>query len=144
MQPTMAEPTRTFRPAPEAAGLDGVFLDAVRQGRLALQQCGACDRHWHYPRPVCPHCGSREWIWVDAAGTGVVHSFTIVHRAPIPALKALTPYVLAMIDLDEGARVTSILIGEDADEAEIGDAVRVVFPKGPEGEAGMPVVRRVS
>ena len=138
-------PTARFRPLPQAhaQGLAGVFLDGVRDGRLPLQVCGGCGRHWHYPRPLCPRCGARDWDWADAAGTGAVNSFTIVHRAPIPALKALTPYVLAMIDLDEGARVTSLIVGEDAMDTAIGDAVEIRFPKGPEGEAGMPVFRRV-
>ena len=138
----MAEPGPEFRPLPEAGGLAAVYLDGVRDGRLPLQLCGGCARHWHYPRPVCPHCGTADWGWVDAAGTGTVHTFTIVHRAPTRALKDLTPYVVAMIDLDEGARVTAMIVGEDALDVEVGDPVAIGFPTGPEGEPGMPVFRR--
>ena len=139
----MAEPGPGFRPLPKAEGLAGIFLDGVAVGRLLLQHCAGCDQHWHYPRPVCPRCGGRDWDWADAAGTGCVHSVAIVHRAPIPSMKALTPYALAMIDLDEGARITSILVGEDALDAAVGDPVQVAFPKDAKGEPGMPVFRRM-
>ena len=137
----MPDPTAEFRPLPEATGLAATYLDGVRSGKLVLQHCGGCGQHWHYPRPVCPGCGSDDWKWVDADGRGTVHSFTVVHRAPTPALKHLTPYVLAMIDLAEGARVTSMIIGDGALDVTINDPVRISFPTGPEGEAGMPVFR---
>ena len=140
----MAEPTAEFRPLPDAKGLAAVYLEGVRERRLPIQRCAGCGGHWHYPRPVCPDCGSPDWAWIDATGTGTLYTFTIVHRAPIPALKALTPYVLAMIDLDEGARVTSMLVGEAAMDAAVGDKVRIEFPTSPDGEPGMPVFRRVA
>ena len=139
----MAEPGPGFRPLPEGQGLAAVFLDAIREGRLVLQLCAGCGDHWHYPRPVCPVCGSDDWSWADATGTGTVHTFTVVHRAPLPSMKHLTPYVVAMIDLDEGARVTSMIVGEDAMDVAVGDSVHIAFPTGPEGDAGMPVFRRV-
>ncbi len=140
----MADPTAQFRPLPTGQGLAAVYLDGIRNDRLMVQHCGACNSHWHYPRPVCPGCGSDDWDWVDAQGSGTVHSFTIVHRAPVKALKHLTPYVLAMVDLTEGARVTSIIVGETALDISIGDPVKIAFPKGPAGEAGMPVFKQVT
>ena len=139
----MADPTAEFRPLPKGQGLAATYLDGIRAGRIVLQKCGGCARHWHYPRPVCPGCGSDDWAWTNAAGTGTVHSFTIVHRAPTPTLRPLTPYVLAMIDLDEGARVTSMIIGDGAADIAVGDPVKVSFPTGPDGDPGMPVYRRV-
>ena len=79
------------------------------------------------PRKFCPHCWSDQLEWVDSKGHGTVHSFSIVHRAPTPVFAASTPYVIALIDLDEGPRMFANVVGDDALEVAIGDRVSVTF-----------------
>lgn len=72
---------------------------------LALQRCGACAHLWYFRRGFCPACGAGAPIDVAAAGGGVVEATTLVHRAPDDALRALAPYLLVLVRLDEGPRV---------------------------------------
>ena len=99
------------RPYPEPDPETRHFWDAVAAGRLDIQRCRACGQHVFYPRgAVCPHCGGLGLDWVRASGRGTVHSFTVVHRAP-PEFVAEAPYVVALVDLEEGPRMMSRLLG---------------------------------
>lgn len=95
------------------------------------------------PRHLCPACWSDSLEWVEAKGTGTVHSFTIVRRAPAAAFARRVPYVVALIDLDEGPRMLANIVGDDALSVGIGDAVSVVFEERPEGSM-VPQFARVS
>lgn len=103
------------------------YWDAMREQRLMLKRCRACGRHHHYPRELCPHCGSNEVEWTQAKGTGSVYSYTVARRPAGPAFKVDTPYVVAIIELDEGARMMSNLVGIDPDQVRIGARVAVQF-----------------
>ena len=73
--------------------------------RLVYQHCGGCGRQWVFQRAFCPHCG-REGPQLRAfAGTGTVCASTLVHRAPDDRFRALAPYRLVLVDLDEGLRL---------------------------------------
>lgn len=108
------------------------YWDAAREGRLMIQRCGACDRAVFYPRGVCPHCGSLDLTWIEAAGTGTVHSYTVARRPAGPAFAGDVPLVVALIELDEGVRILSNVRAEPEQMA-IGARVRVWFdPVSPE------------
>jgi uncharacterized OB-fold protein len=79
------------------------------------------------PRYLCPKCWSADLDWVEASGKGVVHSFSIVRRAPMAAFAERVPYVVALIDLEEGPRMMANIIGDSALETSIGDAVHLCF-----------------
>jgi len=79
------------------------------------------------PRYLCPKCWSDDLEWFDSAGVGAVHSFTVIRRAPLPVFAAQVPYVLALIELDEGPRMVANIRGNDALDVAIGNRVRVVF-----------------
>ena len=106
----------------------GPFYEAARRGELRLQRCRACA-HWiFYPRAACPRCLSMDLAWEAASGRGTLHTFTIVARGqkgfPLPS-----PYVLAIVELAEGPRLMTNLVGVAADPAalRIGMPVEVVF-----------------
>ena len=80
-----------------------------------------------YARALCPHCHREALEWVPAAGTGVVYSFTVVHRPAGPAFADRVPYVVALIDLDEGVRMLSTLRIADPARARVGQRVSVTF-----------------
>ena len=108
---------------PEAAP----YWEGARQGKLLLQRCGACDALRFYPRTLCPSCWSDRVEWTEASGRGSVHSFTVIHRAPTAAFASQVPYVVALIDLQEGPRMMANVIGDGARDLRIDDAVRVTF-----------------
>lgn len=110
-------------PPPEAV----VWLEAARAQKLLIQRCDRCRSLQHYPRNVCAACGSIELDWIEASGRGVVHAFTVVHQNRLPGWADQTPYVVAMIDLEEGVRMTSNVVGCDPGEVRVGLPVEVTF-----------------
>lgn len=87
-------------------GEEQTYFEGCLDGRLLIQRCGQCDRHVFYPRAVCPSCFSRDLTWVEARGRGIVHTFTVQHRPP-EGYEHDAPYVLAVIELEEGVRMMS-------------------------------------
>jgi len=116
-----------------------VYWSAAKEGRLVLQKCRDCGHLDFMPRHVCPKCWSEAKEWQDADGAGTVHSFSIVHRAPLPAFRDDVPYVVALIDLAEGPRMMTNIIGDNALDVAIGDAVTLCFED--RGEARVPQFR---
>ena len=118
------------------------FFGAAAQGRLELQRCAACAKTWFFPRPACVACGSTDYAWIQASGRGTVQSFSIVRRAPSPEFRDRVPYVVTLVDLEEGPRMMANIVGDDALGIAIGDAVAVTFEDRGEGRA-LPQFRRV-
>ncbi len=98
----------TDRPA-ETYGdpLTQPFWQAARERRLLIQRCGDCGRHQFYPRPYCIRCGGTV-EWVESRGVGTVYSQTEVH-VEVPGFTP--PYVVGVVELDEGPRLTTHLVG---------------------------------
>jgi uncharacterized protein len=91
------------------------WWDATRDQRLVIQTCAACGHRQHEPRAICQACAGDDLHHFDAAGTGTVVSFTVIHRAPSPDVDA--PYVVAIVELDEGVRLLTNLV--DIDPADV-------------------------
>ena len=127
------------RPEPFVNADSKVYWAATKESRLVLQECADCGHVDLMPRHVCPKCWSENRTWTDAVGTGTVHSFSIVHRAPLPAFREDCPYVVALIDLAEGPRIMTNIVGDGALEVVIGDRVEVCFED--RGEAKVPQFR---
>jgi uncharacterized OB-fold protein len=98
------------------------FWRAAREHRLVLQRCRSCGRYQFYPRPFCLSCSDPELDWVEASGGATVYSKTTVRIPVIPDIEP--PYVVAIVTLDEGPRLTTNLIG---DVPEIGDRVSLTW-----------------
>ncbi|MSO38472.1 MAG: hypothetical protein EXQ69_09545 [Acidimicrobiia bacterium] len=92
-----------------------------------LQRCAQCARLRFYPRALCPYCYSHEASWQPVAGKGFVYAATVVHRPPSPAFAADVPYVVAIIELDEGPRMMSNVVGCTPESVVVGMLVEVVF-----------------
>jgi uncharacterized OB-fold protein len=119
------------RPYPEPDPETRHFWDALAAGRLDIQRCRSCARHVFYPRAsVCPHCGGLGLDWVTATGRGNVHTFTVVHRAP-PGFASEAPYVVALIDLEEGPRMMSRLLGVEPAAVAVGMPVELSISGDP-------------
>ena len=104
------------------------FWAACREHRLVLQKCAACGAVRYPPGPRCPRCHAREAVWIEAAGRGRVYSWIVVnHPVPKEVYAAEVPYVVALIERDEGVRMASNIVG-CAPSAVRGDLrVEVVF-----------------
>jgi uncharacterized OB-fold protein len=100
------------------------YWEAASAGRLFVQRCPTTGALQWYPRAHCLADWSAAPEWVEASGRGTVFSFAIVRRAPAAGLT--TPYVLALVELEEGVLVTANLVGVEPDAVCIGLPVRVV------------------
>ncbi|MCD4524366.1 Zn-ribbon domain-containing OB-fold protein [Nocardioides sp. cx-173] len=121
---------------PPADETTAAYWAATGEHRLTVQACTACETVQHPPRALCTGCGSMDdLVRADAAGTGVVDAFTVVHRAPRPELSV--PYTLARVRLAEGPVVLTRL--EPAEPGEqgwrTGDPVAVAWADLPDGRA---------
>jgi hypothetical protein len=114
-------------PVPVPGPDDAPYWRALTQGVLLIQRCAACGTVRHPPRPRCGHCASAEHRWEAASGLGTVYSFTIVHHPPNPELADLVPYVVALIELDEGPRLVSNVVGVDPERVTVNQRVQVLF-----------------
>ena len=85
------------------------FWDAAKRHQLSLPKCKACGQLHYFPRPFCPHCFSWDLEWVRCSGKGKLYSYVINHR-PAPGFEEEAPYVIAVVELDEGPRMLSNLI----------------------------------
>ena len=109
------------------------FWEGAATGELLIQRCTACGVCQFYPRPFCLACHTGDPEWVRAAGTGTVYAMTTVHLHVDPALEP--PYVVAVVQLDEGPRLVTNLVGT---RAAIGDRVQVAWRE-REGAPPLPV-----
>lgn len=126
------------RPEPPVSPISAPFWDATRERRLLLQWCLACEAPVHYPREACPRCFGDALGWREAAGRGVVHAATVMHQPAHPAFADRVPYVVALVDLEEGARLLTNVVGCDPAQARVGRAVRVAWEALSDGRA-LPV-----
>jgi len=90
----------------------------------AAEGAGPCVSRLGFSRP---HCWSDQLEWMESHGRGSILSFSVVHRAPTPAFAATTPYVIALIDLDEGPRMFANIVGDNSHDVAIGDRVSVIY-----------------
>ena len=104
------------------------FWEGTRAGELRLQRCSACEKAYFPPRPFCPGCGSREVKVFKATGKGTLHSY-VIHARPTPGF--LPPYSIAVVELDEGPRMMTNIVGvPQTPEALVLDMkVKAVFEK---------------
>ena len=103
------------------------FWDGAKQHKLLIQKCRDCGTHWHPPSTICPGCGSRDNDWVESSGKGTVFSFVTYHRAYHEGWKGDIPYVVAVVELEEGARILSNVVGIPADQVVCDMKVEVLF-----------------
>ncbi|MBI9074036.1 MAG: Zn-ribbon domain-containing OB-fold protein [Desulfatibacillum sp.] len=87
------------------------FWDACRNHQLMFQKCAECgDVRWP-PSILCPQCHCRDAEWIESVGKGTVYSYAIYHQAFHPAFAAKLPYVVAIVQLDEGPMILTNIIG---------------------------------
>lgn len=118
------------------------FWDALVEGELLIKKCNACGEHHYYPRPFCPHCWSDDVAWVPASGRATVYSYSTVYVNDLPPFGPQVPYVAAVVDLEEGPRMMTRLVGVEAGPGLIGRTVQVEY-EDLDGTLRMAVFRPV-
>jgi len=114
------------RPLPEPTPLAAPFFEALRSGRLLLPRCPR-DGFFFYPRNRCPACLRADWSWQPASGRGRVHSFTVDRVGHDPALAPLVPLVIAIVELEEGPRLSANLVDCASEDVSVGMLVQAEF-----------------
>ena len=110
---------------PTETELTRPFWEGCRSGELRMQHCDDCDRLQFYPRVICTQCDGNNLSWRAVSGNGRVTSYTVVRRGISPAYTA--PYVVALIELDEGPCMMSNVVDCDPDTVVVGAVVEVRF-----------------
>ncbi|MFE7237767.1 bifunctional MaoC family dehydratase N-terminal/OB-fold nucleic acid binding domain-containing protein [Streptomyces sp. NPDC057580] len=134
---------RSLRPRPVINRDNAGFWQGVAEHRLLIQRCRECETLRFPWLPGCNACGCQEWDTVEASGEGTVFSHVVMHHPPFPAFSASDeagPYAVALIELAEGVRMVSNVVGVPCDKVRTGMSVKLEFLRtGPELE--LPVFR---
>lgn len=109
-------------PEPYGDPITRTFWEAAARRELVIQRCEDCKACQFYPRPICLACESRKLAWIKVSGAATIYSLTTVHLRTAPELEP--PYVTALVELDEGVRMLTNIIG---DMPKIGDPVRLAW-----------------
>ncbi|MDR0275830.1 MAG: OB-fold domain-containing protein [Burkholderiaceae bacterium] len=129
----MSENQTYEKPLPTLDESNQPFWAAAREGKLALQYCAACGKPRYPINHVCPHCLSDQFAWKAVSGCGTVYSSIVFHQVYHQAFAGDVPYNVSLIQLDEGPRMFSNVVGVAPSQVKVGDKVRVVFdPVTPE------------
>ncbi|HXH23287.1 MAG TPA: Zn-ribbon domain-containing OB-fold protein [Dehalococcoidia bacterium] len=117
MEKPLPVPTPTSRP----------FWEGLRQRKVLLQRCLDCEVYVHYPRSNCPNCLGANLEWREVSGLGTLYTYTIARRPTAPQFQDETPQKIAVVELDEGPRLTTTLVNVDEAAIKVGMRVRPVF-----------------
>lgn len=105
------------------------YWDAAREHKLVLQQCDSCDKVRFPIGGICPSCLSDAFTWKTMSGRGVVHNYVVYHKPWSDYLKTKVPYAVVQVEIEEGPRLTTNLLGIPADQVRIGLEVEAAFEK---------------
>jgi hypothetical protein len=123
----MADAKRYAKPLPRIDEESKGFWEACQRHELYVQKCRDCGAFRYYPRAVCPSCLSSNTEWVLSSGKGTVYTFTVTYQNQAPGFRDELPYVLAYVELEEGVRMLTNIVGCPPEHVRIGMPVQVTF-----------------
>lgn len=115
------------KPLPVPTSASQPYWDAARRHELALQHCDACGKVWFPPAELCPECLSNAFTWKPVSGRGTLFSYVVYHRPYHPGFKNELPYNVSIVELDEGPRLVTNVVGVDNDKLRVGMRLEVWF-----------------
>jgi uncharacterized OB-fold protein len=121
------------KPLVEPTPVSAPFWDSLAENRICIQYSPSAEKYVFYPRVLSPGTLHDDLEWREITGNGTLYSFTVVDRPPVPEWVDTLPQLLAIIEWDEGPRVSTELVDVETDHLEIGMRVRPVFCHQPEG-----------
>ncbi len=110
---------------PASTTLSEPFWEATRDRRLLAQRCATCRQYVWYPRERCPGCLGDDLVWTELSGQGTIYTFNVMRKPGNPMMADLAPYVIALVDLDEGPRMTTNIVSVEPEQLECGLRVTV-------------------
>lgn len=137
----MSSGSELAKPALTVTALSRPWWDAVSDGILLLQRCLSCGHVQHYPRMLCSACWSLDLEWTEAVGHAEVRAFTVVRRPGHPAWTADAPYVIGLVQLDEGPTMMTRIVDLDPEDVHVGQRVLLDTRVLSDGEPALPVFR---
>jgi uncharacterized OB-fold protein len=117
------------KPLPTPTPTTAPFWAGLNDGIVRLQRCDACSRWIYYPRSRCPHCLSDALSWHDITGAGRLYTYTIARQPTAPHFADEVPQRLAVVELDEGVRLTTTLVNVDDADIRIGMRLKPYFDR---------------
>lgn len=129
------------RPLPELSVLSEPFWAAARERRLVIQRCLGCDACRFPPEIACSHCGSGDFEWAAVSGRATLYTWTVAHPPLLPFFRERAPWPIAVVQLEEGPRLVTNIIGVPVNGYEIGMPLAVDF-EDVEGDITLVVFRR--
>jgi uncharacterized OB-fold protein len=115
------------KPLPIISDFNRPYWEGARRHELRIQRCNACRKVWAPNAPVCPHCFSEDYSWEKTDGRGKIASWVVFHKVYHPGFARDVPYNVAFVELAEGPRIISNIVGVKNEELQIGMPVEVVF-----------------
>ncbi len=128
------------KPIPAASPEMREFFDGARAGRLMVQKCDGCGKLRFPAHDLCSKCNSTDSRWVPVSGRGEIFSFNIMHQVYHPGFAGEVPYAVVIVELEEGCKFVSNLLGVEPHEIKCGMPVEVTFEKLSD-EVSMPKFR---
>lgn len=128
-------------PMPDITPMSQLYWEGTTRGELRLRRCNDCGKLFRFVRALCPACWSHNLGWIAACGDGVVIARAVVAAAPYPSMEGRAPYVLALIELQEGVTMMANVLGCNLSDVFIGMSVTVFFEQ--RGEIALPQFRPV-
>ena len=131
-----------LRPQPRFPEVDSLpFWEATKRHELTYQTCNRCQEVIFYPRRHCTACGSSDTSWHVSKGEGTVYTFSVIMQSRNPAFKELGPYAVAYVDLDEGFRIMTNIVGiqDPTSDIQCGMRVKLRWEDQGDGEVSLPM-----
>jgi uncharacterized protein len=113
---------------------------ATQEGKLLIKRCADCGKAHFYPRPFCPHCWSENVDWEQASGRATLYTWSVVYSNDLPPFPEKVPYAAAIVDLDEGPRMMTRVVGCEFDDLRVGMPLEVTFEQETD-QVTLPVFR---
>ncbi len=113
-------------PGPTITKVTAPFWEAAEKGQLMLQYCTVCANAVFYPRTICPVCWSHQLVWREASGHGILKSFSIIYRPSHPGWLPAVPYVVGLVELEEGPTMLNFIVTDPGYSCSVGDALHLM------------------
>jgi uncharacterized OB-fold protein len=123
----MTQMTDKSKPVPIADEASKPFFDGARERKLMIQKCVMCGAVMWPVKPRCDNCLGAKLEWTQASGKGTLYSFTLMHQVYHPGFAAEVPYNIAEVDLEEGLRIITNIVGCPNAALQIGMPLEVTF-----------------
>lgn len=115
------------KPLPVVSAINLPYWEAAKRHELMLQKCNSCGKFWYPNGHMCPYCWSQDYQWSKVSGKGKVNSWVVFHQPYYEGFKDEIPYSVVQVELEEGPRLISSLVGVKNEDINIGMSVEVTF-----------------